>query len=188
MRHAPIRWAGLLIASGALLLGACTNNEAATPSPTPIATATLTATGTATAGIETVREADLSDIALIGPIIDHFGGGEIEPARTTYADLTDDGVEEAVIFVESGGTQGDLGIAVLHVQDGAATVLDYVEGSGRVELVLPEAGGGTIVSREGIWAPGDAECCPSQLRERFYEWDGTSFVVAVDQVIDNPDR
>lgn len=188
MRHAPIRWAGLLIASGALFLGACTDNEAATPSATPTPTATLPTTGIGTAGIETVREADLSDIALIGPIIDHFGGGEIEPARTTYADLTDDGVEEAVIFVESGGTQGDLGIAVLHVEDGAASVLGYVEGAGRVELVLPEAGGGTIVSREGIWAPGDAECCPSQLRERFYEWNGTAFVVSVEQVIDNPDR
>ncbi|GMU40262.1 MAG: hypothetical protein AMXMBFR23_11280 [Chloroflexota bacterium] len=173
---------GLALAAAALV--ACSGDEA-TPTPAPTATASPTATS---AGLESVREVDLTDVVLLGPIIDHFGGGQVEPARTTYVDVTGDGREEAVLFVESGGTQGDVGVAVVQVDGGNASVLGYVPASGRVELAQPEAGGGVIVTREGIWKPGDAECCPSELRERFYQWDGTAFAVTVDQVIPNPNR
>lgn len=163
---------------------ACSGDEA-TPTPSPTATASPSATS---AGLESVREVDLADVTLLGPIIDHFGGGQVEPARTTYADVTGDGREEALLFVESGGTQGDVGVAVVGVEGGNAVVVGYVPAGGRVELALPEGGGGVIVTRQGIWKPGDAECCPSELRERFYQWDGTAFAVTVDQVVPNPNR
>ncbi len=177
--------AGLLAAFGLL---ACGDGDASTPAPTVIVgTPTATPTATSTQAASDIRNVDFTDPSILGPVIDHFGGGEIEPRRIAYTDMTGDGVEEAVLFVESGGTAGDLGACVMTLDGGAPTVLGYVDAGGRVELRFPEAGGGVIVSREGVYEPGDAQCCPTNLRERTYRWDGDEFALLSDQVVKNPD-
>lgn len=170
----------------ATMLLACGGSD--DPSPTPTSTGSpspaATATSTATAG--TARDIDFTDPSVIGPLIDHFGGGEVEPLRVAYLDVTGDGEDEAIAIVESGGTQGDLGAAVLHIEDGRPAVLGYIDAGGHIEVRLPEAGG-VIVAQEGVWEPGDAACCPSRLRERSYHWSGDEFEVVSDQVVDNTD-
>lgn len=186
MRYRAARYALGVFALAATVLVACTGDEA-TSTPTASPTSTPIVLPTSPGGtIESVRDIDFTAIELVGPIIDHFSGGELELRRTVFTDVTGDGVEEAVLIVESGGTQGDLGAAVLTVVDGAPAILGFVDGGGRVEVGF-QGRGGLIVSRQGIWETGDAECCPSKLREQFYEWDGAAFEVTVDQVVDNPD-
>jgi hypothetical protein len=129
-----------------------------------------------------VRELDFSDPLVIGPLIDAAGGGEVPVDRVHYEDLTGDGVEEAVAIVESGGTQGDIGFGVYVVDtNDAATLAFFDQARGRVEVRV-----GVIVTIEGVFASGDAECCPSQLREITYRWDGSAFSQVSEQVIDNP--
>lgn len=153
--------------------------------PTPTATPTVTATPTSTP-ITDVRQLDFADPALLGPLIDHFSGGEVEAERIEYLDLTGDGVDEAFVVVASGGTAGDLGAALVTVEAGAARILGYVDAGGRVELRFPEAGGGVVVSQAGVYETGDPLCCPTNLRERVYRWNGDEFEPLSDQVIPNP--
>lgn len=186
-RLAPI----LTLAAIGLLLAACGGNDDATSTPTPTATSTatptITPTGTSSAGIATVEEIDFTDASVIGPLIDHFGGGEVDPNRIQYVDLTRDGTDDAFVPVESGGTAGDLGAALLTIEDGEPQVAGYIETGGRIEVRFPEVGGGIVVTTEGVWEPGDAECCPSQLWESTYEYEGGEFVLKDEQVVDNPD-
>ena len=179
----------------AALLVACNGEDGdATPtstqtlvSPSTTATATATVTPTTLGAAESVEDIDFTDPAVIGPLIDHFGGGEIEPERIQYLDVTGDGEDDAFVIVASGGTAGDVGAVLVAVEDGAATVAGYVETGGLVELRFPEVGGGLVVTTEGVWEPGDAECCPSKLRESTYEWVDGAFVLRDEQVGDSPD-
>src|SRR5690606_30531864 len=156
--------------------------------PTATATtATTEATATPRTPITDARQIDFTDIALIGPLIDEFGGGEVDADRVQYVDLTRDGIEDAFVIVESGGTAGDVGAALVTVEDGEALVAGYIRTGGRIEVRFPKVGGGIVVTTEGVWEPGDAECCPSNLRESTYEWDDGEFVLRDEQVVDNPD-
>ena len=180
--------AGLVVAIAA----SCSDSaEAPTVVPTATSTAIPTATATATRmvtptatplTVDSVREIDFTDPLVIGPLIDAAGGGEVSAERVVYEDLTGDGVEEAVVIVESGGTQGDIGFGVYSVDEDSIATLAFSERArGRVEVRV-----GVIVAIEGVFAAGDAECCPSQLREVTYRWDGSGFSQVSEQVIDNP--
>ena len=173
----------------ALVVSGCNSSEEATSTPTATPTVTLTAspTATATASLTSVEQIDFTDVAIIGPLIDHFGGGEVDPSRVQYVDLTHDGTNDAFVIVESGGTAGDSGAALLTIEDGQPHVAGYIESGGRIDVRFPEVGGGIVVTTEGVWEPGDAECCPSNLRESTYEWEDNAFVLRDEQVVDNPD-
>ncbi len=188
------RWLipGLACAAAlASVLGACGGSDygAATPTATSTSTHALVGTPTATApaAIERAEEIDFTDVAIIGPLIDHFGGGEVDPSRVQYVDLTRDGTDDAFVIVESGGTAGDSGAALFTVEDGQPHVAGYIESGGRIDVRFPEIGGGIVVTTEGVWDPGDPECCPSNLRESTYEWEDGAFVLRDEQVVDNPD-
>ncbi len=171
-----------------LVLVACGGEDATpTPSATPTASPYPTPTASATAALTDARDIDFTDVALLGELIDAFGGGEVDTNRIQYVDLTRDGVDDAFMIVESGGTAGDAGAALLTVEDGAATIVGYVRTGGRIEVRFPEVGGGIVVTTAGVWEPADAECCPSNLRESTYEWENGDFVLKDEQVIDNPE-
>lgn len=179
----------LVVLLAATPLAACGDGSAPA---SPTATASPATSGdpsgaTATASLASVRDIDFTAPAVIGPLIDHFSGGQVDPRRVQYVDVDRDGADEAFVVVESGGTAGDLGAALIGVDEGRIETLGYVETGGRVEIRFPEIGGGLVVTTEGVWEPGDAECCPSRLRETTYEWSGGEFVLRDEQVIDNPD-
>jgi len=179
------RWLAItLLAAVALVVAACSDDDA-TPTPTSTPTSTPTATVAPTGTAVPADTIDFTDPAVVGPLIDHFGGGEVPVERIEYLDFTGDGVGEALVVVESGGTQGDLGAAVFRVADGAPEVITYIDAGGRIETRLTAAQGGVIASLEGVYEPGDPECCPSKLHERVYQWDGTVFALTIDQIIAN---
>lgn len=178
----------LALAALVVTISAACSGDDATPTPSPTPTPTASPTASATPPVITdAHDIDFTDVALIGSLIDAFGGGEVDTQRIQYVDLTRDGVDDAFVIVESGGTAGDVGGALLTVEDGEPKIVGRVRTAGRVEVRFPEVGGGIVVTTEGVWEPGDAECCPSNLRESTYEWVDGAFVLKNEQVVDNPD-
>ena len=176
------RFGGLLV--GAMLLAGCRSNTGINVGTSTPSAAPPTATPTA----QSARVIDFNNPAVIGPILDHFSGGQIPRERITYADMTGDRIDDAVAVVESGGTGGDLGAAVFSAADGLPKLLGYIDRAGRVEVRLAGPMAGVIVVTHGAFAPADPQCCPSKLREIVSQWDGKQFAVVTDQVIDDPRR
>ena len=163
-----------------------------TPRPRGITVSTSTATpspAATSAPATSARSIDFKDPKVVGPIIDHFKGGQITPERIAYADLNGDKVDDAFVVVESGGTAGDLGAAIFAAtEDGKPKLLGYIDRAGKVEVRLGGPVTGVIVATSAVPAPADPQCCPSKLREVILQWDGRQFAVITDQVIDNPRR
>lgn len=178
-----LRWRLAASFASTLLLGAllaaCGDGDS---TPTPSATPTASTTPSATAGtVGTLRDVDFTSMPYIGDLIDRAGGGEVPAERVTYEDLTGDGVEEAVVVVESGGTLGDIGVGIYRLEQGQAVLADFRKLGGRVEVRL-----GLVVIEEGVYAAADAECCPSQLHETAIGWQNGAFEVVSEQTVDNP--
>jgi len=180
------RGAAILLSCFVLLAVACTGgDDASTPEVTASAAPGDGASATATAApISSLHDADFASPDLAGPLIDAAGGGEVPAERVHFADLVgNDGVDEAYVVVESGGTLGDLGVGVYFLEGGRPVLQQFIQTAGRVEFRLD-----LVVTLEGVWAAGDPQCCPSELRETSYQWDGQSFAAITEQVIPNPDR
>ena len=156
---------------------------AATPA-VPTATATAAATVAPTPGpFDSMGDVDFEQPALAGPLIDRAGGGEVHAERVLLEDLTGDGEDEAVVVVESGGTLGDVAVAVYTLDGRSLQELLFERLNGHAEVRL-----GLVVLQEGVYGAGDAECCPSQLRERVYGWRDGTFELLSEQVVENPRR
>lgn len=184
------RLLALTLAAATFALG-CRSEKAASPqtSPSPVPTASASASATPGGVVAGgVREVNWGSAAVLDEVRKHFNGGEVEPKRVAYADLTGDGVEEALVVVESGGTAGDLGAAVYRAAAGRVSVLAWIDRAGHIALRLPNVGPNSafIAVGQGIYAPGDANCCPSRIREIALRWDGAGFVTMSDQTLPAP--
>ena len=155
--------------------------------PTTTGTATVVATPTASTTpaprVGSVRELDFRSPALVRELLGLAGGGEIPPERVRYVDLTGDGAEEAVVVITSGGTQGDIGVAIYRVADGEARRAFFQKLAGRVEMR-----DATVVLSDGVYERGDAACCPSRIQETVVAWDGTAFSERSSRLLPNPAR
>ena len=130
---------------------------------------------------ESIRSVEFSDPKLIGPLIDLAGGGEVNFDRIHFADLIKQNVgDEAFVIVESGGTLGDLGIGIFQLSKGQIELVQFIPAVGKVEFRMD-----LLVVVEGVWANGDSQCCPSELLERSYQWDGDSFILITEQIVQN---
>lgn len=133
-----------------------------------------------------IRSLDLAATGAVQALLDSTGGTYVQDS-VLYADLTGDGAEEAVVPVSSGGTLGDVAFIVLMLGDAAIETLLTVE---------PDAGhgisvsieDGKVIALEPAPGPDDPECCPSQLFQRVYAWDGSALRLDSGGLIDNPDN
>ncbi len=163
-----------LVLVPALLTAACGGGSGETPA----ASATLEATATLpTIPPSGIREQDpTSEPGLREFLVS--SGGQVEPERITYADLTEDGGEEAVVPVSSGGEGGDIAVFVIGYESGELReLLRFVPERSLTASVTD----GDLTVTEPIFAPGDALCCPSQLRNTTYRWDGSQLAVAAQE-------
>lgn len=162
-----------IVASATVALPTATGSAATTPTSTPATTPGPR--------VNSVRELDFRSPPLLGELLSLAGGGEVQPDGVRYVDLTGDGVEEAVVTISSGGTQGDIGVAVYRVVGGMARRDFFQKLAGRVEVR-----GDSIVVTDGVYERGDAACCPSRLQETVYGWTGSGFAERSSRVFPNP--
>jgi hypothetical protein len=175
--------AGMALFATSLLAAGCggggddgaepTHTAAVSETPAPEASETP-------ANASAIRAADLEGAAPVQDFAD-VTGGTFEQANVLYADVTDDGIEEAVVPLSSGGTLGDVGFVVLRLAaDDLEAILTVTpqEGDG----ISVNIGDGTLVAVEPVPGPDDPECCPSQLRTTIYAWDGEALVVESSEV------
>jgi hypothetical protein len=157
----------------------------ATPGVSPAATGVETPTGpagtaTAAATPSDIRQEDLGAQEGLRTFLAEAGGA-VDTDRISYADLTGDGLEEAVVPVSSGGEGGDIAVFVFGYDGGAvAQLLRVIPESGA--LTASVAAGALTVS-EPVFAPGDPLCCPSELRNTTFGWDGNGLVAVQEEVV-----
>ena len=185
MNRGLMRLAALWASTALLFMAACGAEQNSDPTeapPNPTANSTAAPSATATPfAVASLREVNFEEAALAGPLIDAAGGGEVPNERVEFLDLIgDDGIEEAVVIVESGGTLGDLAAGVFALIEGQPQLVQVIETAGRIEVRLD-----LVVAIEGVWASDDPQCCPSQLRETSYQWDGARFIAITEQVVTN---
>jgi hypothetical protein len=166
----------LLIALAALAAG-CNGGD--TPSPSPTATPEETATPTPTeTPVPDIRDEDLSQHPALQDLL--AAGGEVDASRIIYVDLTEDGVDDAIVPISSGGTGGDLVVVVLgYGPDGLGELLRALPQEARSIRATVEDG--QLVTTEGVYGPDDPFCCPSQVLTTTYRWDGSALVVELEE-------
>jgi hypothetical protein len=78
-----------------------------------------------------IREIDLAKVADVEAVVAGTGGQFLQ-ANVIYADLTEDGSDEAIVPISSGGTMGDVAFLVLTpAGDGTETLLKECPEPGR---------------------------------------------------------
>jgi len=149
---------------------------AKTPSGSRSPAATSSSVATATTPSLGIRELDLSKVDDVTAIVASTGGQFVQTS-VIYADLTGDGVDEAIVPISSGGTMGDVAFLVLAASGrGTKTLLKEVPlgASGGLSVAVLD---GQLVMTQAIYGPEDPNCCPSALRRTTYVWNGTSLAV-----------
>jgi hypothetical protein len=160
------------------------NGEPTPPPETPPAASPTpeNGDGTPTSGIRSIM---LIDDPAVQELVDDTGG-EFVQADVLYVDLTDDGAEDAVVPVSSGGTLGMIAYVVLALDgDGTRVLLREVpDAPAGFTLDIED---GRLVEIAAVPGPDDPFCCPSMLRRTTWAWDGDEFVVDGVETVDNPD-
>jgi hypothetical protein len=178
-RPAALVHAIVMLSVVAAAFGACGGaggSKTATPAQSPPAgTAAVTPGATATSSVG-IRTLDLSTVADVQGVIAGTGGQYVQ-AGVIYADLTGDGVDDALVPISSGGTMGDIAFLVLAPSGGETkTLLKEIPlgGSGGLSVAVVD---GQIVMTQPVYGPNDPNCCPSALRKTTYVWNGSAFAV-----------
>ena len=190
-------WPALIavVAVALFTLAACDDDGSdggeATPTqaieaPSPTATTPATEAAATTIPTQDIRNEDFSTQPSVQELL------EAEPRQRTlgevvYADLTGDGAEEAVVHVESGGTGGVFNVFVFGYVDGELQqLLSENQSSGGHMVGFVESG--QLIVQWPIYNEGDTNIGPTGgLSRHFYDWDGASFVIEREEVIDLED-
>ena len=164
----------VLLALAALAAGCNGGDETPSASPTPVFTATATPVPATATPVPDIRDEDLTQHPALEDLI--ASGGEVDASRIIYIDLTEDGVDDAVVPISSGGTGGDLAVVVLgYGPDGLGELLRVVPREAR--SIRAAVRDGQLVTTEGAYGPNDPLCCPSQILTKWYAWDGDELAI-----------
>lgn len=164
----------VLLALVALAAACNDGDETPSASPTPLSTATATPIPATPTPVSDIRDEDLTQHPALQDLL--AAGGEVDGSRIIYVDLTEDGVDDAIVPISSGGTGGDLAVVVLgYGPDGLEELLRVLPRETRSIRAKVEEG--QLVTTEGVYGPNDALCCPSQILTTWYGWDGSALVV-----------
>jgi len=161
------------------------DNDDATPTA-PAATSTTAAAETpdpADAGA--IRTLDLEANADVQTLLTDTGGSYVQES-VIYADITGDGIDDAIVPVASDGTLGNVAFVVLMLDgDDVETLLtEQPEATNGMALRVED---GNLVLSEAAPGPDDPSCCPSMLRETTYVWNGAALAIESEVTIPNPD-
>lgn len=129
-----------------------------------------------------IREVQLTTLPGIASVLSQ-NGGTIVQADVLYVDLTDDGIDDALAPVSSGGTLGLLGFFVVTPEGDSGRILLQEFPTDSAGLALTTANG-KIEMTQPVPGPDDPECCPSFLRRTIFAWNGTA--IAIESVSTDP--
>jgi len=132
-----------------------------------------------------IRSLDLRNQPDVRDFAQHLGG-EVAPEEIIYADLTDDGLEDAVAPISSGGTQGDVGFIVVGYLDGKLKAL-FSDAPAGGEMRVAVADGRLVVTLP-VYTEGDTSGFPSNIKNVYYAWKVDHFVVDHEEVLSGPNR
>lgn len=130
-----------------------------------------------------IRSVDLTNDPAIQNTLRQLGSGEIDLREALYADLTGDGLDEAVLPVTSGGTVGNIAYIVVTMPKTSPVVIltrRLEQGSaGGLKMALDTSSGRPVlVETAAEYGDEDPFCCPSVLRRTTFRWDGSQLQVA----------
>lgn len=175
----------LLSVSLALAAGGC-GGKGGKPGATATRTIEATIEATATTPAETatpapdIRREDFSRVPAMSSFL-ATSGGRVDPAAIIYADVTEDGVDDAVVPVSSGGEGGDIALFVFGYEaEGLTELLRVVPAMPPIKASVVE---GKLQVDEPTFAPGDPMCCPSELTRTTYRWDGRQLVIDAQETV-----
>jgi hypothetical protein len=94
--------------------------------------------------------------------------------RPTFADLTGDGRQDAVVAVHTGGAAGAVAVYVLSTDGTRRMRLRPVYRSQALYRARWSIEGGVLTVMTPRYERGDDLCCPAARRERTYRWDDAS--------------
>ena len=133
---------------------------------------------------QAIRAVDLEQVDATEDLIGQLGTGAVDSGAIVYADLTGDLREEAIVPVTSQGTLGNIGYLVFTFESGQpeavlTRTVDRTSASG-LQMSVEE---GVLLETRGVFGPDDPFCCPSQLRETTFRWDGSLLQVESEVVV-----
>jgi hypothetical protein len=183
----------LVIAAAVVLAGAamagCKSSSSGKKTPaSPAVTRTAQARPTTSpaaspsVGIRSLQLASVPDVqALIAAT-----GGQYVQAQVIYADVTEDGIDDAVVPLSSGGTMGDVAFIVLAPSGtGTKTLLkEYPQDEPGLHVDVKD---GKLVMTQPVPGPDDPNCCPSFLRRTTYAWNGAALAIESVKTEANPE-
>ena len=127
-----------------------------------------------------IRLQDLTEQAGLQEFLAGIATLDAEQGETIYADITGDGVEEAVVSVASGGTAGNLAVFVYGYGPGGLSELlrEHPPDEALGGHIRARVESGQLILSWPIYGPDDPNCCPSQgFRVRYYLWDGSALAL-----------
>ena len=127
---------------------------------------------------QAIRGVDFGAIDVLQDMIAQLGSGSVESRAILYADVTGDQREEAIVPVTSQGTLGNIGYVVFTLESGKpAIVLRRTVDRSAASGLQMSVEAGVLLETRGVFGPDDPLCCPSQLRETTFSWDGSQLQV-----------
>jgi hypothetical protein len=144
--------------------------------------------GVPTAAAVDLTKANLRDLVLKDPkvskavkdIVRHPSAASGALSRR-LGDLTGDGKADLVVLVNSGGTANDIAYYVYAEIGGKVRDIRAVNDSYKVGVSITKKH--RLVQKDPVYAADDPNCCPSAIRIRVFEWDGTRLVRLSDRTV-----
>jgi hypothetical protein len=133
---------------------------------------------------QAIRSFDLESEDVVQDLVAQLGGGAIDSGAILYADLTGDLREEAVVPVSSQGTLGNIGYVIFTLDGGKPIpVLTRTVDRSSASGLQMSVNDGVLMETRGVFGPEDPFCCPSQLRQTTFRWDGSQLQVENEELV-----
>ena len=104
--------------------------------------------------------------------------------KITFADLTGDDKDDAVVRLHSGGAAGAVAVYVFSTHGAKSLRVKYR--AQRLSQASVRVRDGAVSFRTATYEPGDELCCPAKLVETSLRWTGERFVVDERRELDGP--
>jgi hypothetical protein len=136
---------------------------------------------------EAIRSLDLESLPEAKLLLDQLGSGEVDKTATVYADVTGDRREDAIVPITSQGTLGNTAYLVFRLDGGKPSLIltrtmDRTSAGG-LQMSVED---GVLMETRGVYGPEDPFCCPTQLRQTTFHWDGKSLQVEAENLVQQP--